>query len=151
MPRQLAIPPPGPQLRAQTRGWPRAGRAARGGPDPALDAAARRTRAGFAGFAATNLWHKSLSSYPSALLFNAAEEWFAQHPFYGALPALYALSEPGLQGAVGGAGHAGPARDVPISCAASGELGTRHGKAGYVLARDLALHVPRVTRHCISI
>ncbi|GIL61277.1 hypothetical protein Vafri_15676 [Volvox africanus] len=50
------------------------------------------------GFAATNLWHKSLRCYPAARAFNVAEEWFAQHPFYGALPALYALSEPHLQG-----------------------------------------------------
>ncbi|GLC43982.1 hypothetical protein PLESTB_000216700 [Pleodorina starrii] len=53
------------------------------------------------GFAATQLWHKSLRRYPSARLFNLAEEWFAQHPFYGALPALFALSEPGLQGRSG--------------------------------------------------
>ena len=51
-----------------------------------------------AGFAATRLWHKSQRSYPAALLFNVAEEWFAQHAFYGALPALYALTEPKLQG-----------------------------------------------------
>ncbi|GIL61278.1 hypothetical protein Vafri_15676 [Volvox africanus] len=53
------------------------------------------------GFAATNLWHKSLRCYPAARAFNVAEEWFAQHPFYGALPALYALSEPHLQGRSG--------------------------------------------------
>ncbi|KAG2497278.1 hypothetical protein HYH03_004862 [Edaphochlamys debaryana] len=53
------------------------------------------------GFAATNLWHKSLRSYPAALLFNVVEEWFAQHPFYGALPAIYAVTEPSLQGRSG--------------------------------------------------
>lgn len=55
-----------------------------------------------AGFAATNLWHKSLRRYAAARLFNVVEEWFAQHPFYGALPVLYALSEPRLQGGTQG-------------------------------------------------
>lgn len=50
------------------------------------------------GFAATNLWHKSLRTYPAAVAFNWAEEFFAQHPFYGALSVLYALCEPSLQG-----------------------------------------------------
>ncbi|KAG2443451.1 hypothetical protein HXX76_001808 [Chlamydomonas incerta] len=53
------------------------------------------------GFAATQLWHKSLRSYPAARLFCWAEEWFAQHPYFGALPALCALTEPGLQGRSG--------------------------------------------------
>ena len=50
------------------------------------------------GFAATQLWHKSQRSYPATRMFCWAEEWFAQHPYYGALPALYALTEPELQG-----------------------------------------------------
>ncbi len=50
------------------------------------------------GFAATNLWHKSLRTYPAAVAFNWAEEFFAQHPFYGALSVLHALCEPSLQG-----------------------------------------------------
>ncbi|KXZ45067.1 hypothetical protein GPECTOR_59g676 [Gonium pectorale] len=53
------------------------------------------------GFAATNLWHKSQRSYPAARLFNVVEEWFAQHPFYGAIPILYALTEPSLTGRTG--------------------------------------------------
>eukprot|EP00198_Chlamydomonas_reinhardtii_P006432 XP_001695768.1 predicted protein [Chlamydomonas reinhardtii] len=53
------------------------------------------------GFAATQLWHKSQRSYPATRMFCWAEEWFAQHPYYGALPALYALTEPELQGRTG--------------------------------------------------
>ncbi|PNH02877.1 WW domain-containing oxidoreductase [Tetrabaena socialis] len=64
------------------------------------------------GFAATNLWHKSLHRYPASRLFNVVEEWFAQHPYYGALPALYALSEPKLQGR--GGLYIGPPLMLPL-------------------------------------